>query len=348
MGQDHCASLHTIPEVLLTAVCDGYADNARKTGERFQVPFFTDHRELIASGLCDAVLVATPHPVRPPIARDVMNAGLHLLSEKPLAECVSAADLMVKTARKRKVAFGVMFQRRSSPPVLKALAWIRSGALGTVCRTTLIAPEFRPQAYYNSGAWRGTWKGEGGGVMINQAPHWLDLLILFGGMPCEVFGRCATRLHQMETEDLAEAMLTYPDGGTGYFYTTTNEPGSGHMVEVFGTKGKLCLRDDTLTLQQFSVPVPDFAAHSPLPFGTPDCAKEAPFESKADWGHPDIIRNFARHLLQGEPLMSPGEEGLLSLELANAVSLSAHRGKPVKLPLNRRAYDDFLEAKRKG
>lgn len=346
MGRDHCTCLPTVPEATLTAVCDGFGDSARKMGEQCQVPSFTDHRALIASGLCDAVLIATPHPVRPPIALDVMNAGLHLLSEKPLAECVSAADLMIRTARRKKVALGIMFQRRASPPVLKAQAWIASGALGTVCRATLIAPEFRPQAYYNSGAWRGTWKGEGGGVMINQAPHWLDLFILFGGMPCEVYGRCATRLHKMETEDVAEALLTYPDGGSGYFYATTNEPGSGNMLEVSGTKGKLCYRDDVLTLQRFSEPVPEFSARTELPFGKPECLKEEPFTVPETWGHADIIRNFVRHLLHGDPLLAPGADGLKSLELANAVWLSAHLKRPVKLPLSRRAYDKFLAGKR--
>ncbi len=346
MGREHCAGFSAIAEARLAAVCDGFGDSARKVGETHGVPYFTDHRALIASGLCDAVLIATPHPVRPPIALDVMNAGIHLLSEKPLAECVSAADLMIKTARRKKVALGIMFQRRASPPVLKALEWVRSGALGAVCRATLIAPEFRPQAYYNSGAWRGTWKGEGGGVMINQAPHWLDLFILFGGMPSEVFGRCSTRLHQMETEDVAEALLTYPDGGSGYFYATTNEPGSGNMLEVFGTKGKLCYRDDSLTLQRFSESVTDFSARTELPFSKPDCLVEAPFQSSETGGHVNIIRNFARHLLHNEPLLSPGEEGLKSLELANAVWLSAHLKKPVKLPLNRKAYDRFLAAKR--
>lgn len=346
MGQGHCASLDKVPEVQLTAVCDGYEPNARKIGELYGVPFFTDHHDLIRSGLCDAVLIATPHPVRPPIAVDIMKAGIHLLSEKPLAECLSAADRMVKAARSSGVAFAVMFQRRLTPAFVKAQEWVRAGNLGTVWRTTLIVPEYRTQAYYDSGAWRGSWKGEGGGVMINQAPHMMDLFLQLGGMPCEVRGRCETRLHTIEVEDVAEALLRYPDGGTGYLHTTTNEPGLGEMIEIFGTKGKLCYRDGALTLHRFSESVPDYTFNTKIAWSTPDCASETPAFETIDRGHHRVIGNFARHLLAGEPLLAPGEEGLQSLELANAVWLSAHLGKAVKLPLNRRAYDKFLSGKR--
>jgi predicted dehydrogenase len=346
MGQSHCSTLGKIPEVQLTAVCDGFADNAKKIGELYNVPSFTGHRELIKSGLCDAVLIATPHPVRPPIAIDVMKAGLHLLSEKPLAECVSAADRMLKAARTGGVSFAVMFQRRLMPAVVKALEWVRAGNLGAVWRATLIVPEYRTQAYYGSGAWRATWKGEGGGVMINQAPHMMDLFIQLGGMPCEVQGRCETRLHKIEVEDVGEALLRYPDGGTGYLYTTTNEPGAGEMIEIFGTKGKLCYRNGDLTLHRFSESVPDFTFNTKIAWSNPECISESPTFEKTDWGHHLVVQNFARHLLNGEPLTATGEEGLQSLELANAVWLSAHLGKAVKLPLNRRAYDKFLAGKR--
>ena len=348
MGQDHCAGFAKVPEIQLTAVCDGFAENARKVGEKFQVPFFTNHRDLIRSGLCDAVLISTPHPIRPPMAIDVMKAGLHLLSEKPLAECVSAADRMIRAARDNKVAFGVMFQRRTEPAFIKAYEWIRSGALGTVWRTTLIAPEYRTQAYYNSGKWRATWVGEGGGVMINQAPHMLDMFIRLGGMPCEVLGRCETRLHKIEVEDMADALLRYPEGGTGYFYTSTNETGPGQMIELFGTRGKLCYRDGLLTLHRFSEPVPDFTFRTSIPFSAPESIRDGAEIRNTDGGHHLVAQNFARHLLHGESLLSPGEEGLRSLELANAVWLSAHTGKAVKLPLKRRAYDAFLAAKRKA
>ncbi len=348
MGSSHCGVMGKAPEARLCAVCDISESTARAVGEKHQVPYFTSPMELIRSKLCDAVIVATPHPARPEIAIDAMRAGLHVLSEKPLSERVSTADKMIKTAAQKGVALAIMFQRRLEPAFAKALELVKSGALGTVWRTTMISPEYRTQAYYDSGSWRATWGGEGGGVMMNQGPHILDLFIQLGGRPSEVLGRCETRLHKIEVEDLAEAMLRYPDGGSGYIYCSTNELGPGQMIEVFGTHGKLCYRDGQLRFYRFSEPVPEFTFRTEKAWSTPECT-EVPLEMPAiESGHHAILRNFCRHLLHGEPLVSPGEDGLAPLELANAAYLSSHLGKPVKLPLNRKAYDRFLARKRAG
>ncbi len=347
MGQGHCSRMNTIPEVRLTAVCDIVPEVARKVGEQYNVPYFTDFRDLIRARLCDAVLIATPHPERPPIAIGCMKAGLHVLSEKPLSERISTAEKMVETARQSGVALAIMFQRRLEPALAKAIEIARSGRLGTLFRATMISPEYRTQAYYDSGDWRATWRGEGGGVMMNQAPHILDLFIRLSGMPNEVYGRCETRLHKIEVEDVAEAMLRYPDGGTGYFYCSTNELGPGQMIELFGTKGKLIYRDGVLKFYRYEPPVPEFTFQSTQMWSSPQRIEETVEIPDIPHGHAAITRNFARHLLFGEPLVSPGEEGLQSLELANAVWLSSYTGKPVRLPLSRRAYDAFLARKRK-
>jgi len=346
MGTAHCTHMPKVPDGRLVAVCDTAPAAAAKAAAAFQVPAFASHRELIRARLCDAVIIATPHPARPDIAVDCMRAGLHVLSEKPLSERIQSAERMVKTAAARGVALAVMFQRRTEPPFAKALELVRGGALGTLWRATLISPEYRTQAYYDSGTWRATWNGEGGGVMMNQAPHVLDLFIQLGGMPSEVVGRCETRLHHIEVEDVAEAMVRYPNGGTGYFYTSTNELGPGQMIELFGTRGKLCYRDKVLKFYRFSAPVPEFTFQSVKTWDGPACTEETLEIPALDTGSYTIVENFCRHLLVGERLLSPGEEGLQSLELANAVWLSSHLGKPVKLPLNRRAYDRFLAQKR--
>ncbi len=347
MGSGHCGVIGPkVPEARLVAVCDIDPETARKVGEKYSIPFFTSHQELIAAKLCDAVTIATPHPQRPAIAIDCMNAKLHVLSEKPLSERVSTADQMVKTAKRKGVALAIMFQRRLEPPFAKAIELVKSGALGTIWRTTLISPEYRTQPYYDSGNWRATWSGEGGGVMMNQAPHVLDLFLQLGGMPNEVLGRVETRLHKIEVEDVAEAMLRYPGGGTGYFYTSTNELGPGQMIEIFGTQGKLCYRDKTLKFYKFAQSVPEFTFTTDKTWAAPECLEQTLDIPEAEWGHYSILQNFCRHLLNGEKLVSPGEDGLQSLELANAVWLSAQLGKAVKLPLSRRAYDKFLEKKR--
>jgi len=348
MGQDHCKSIRDIEEAKLAAVCDHDAATGEKAGKEFHVPFFTSHKQLIRAKLCDAVLVATPHPLRPEIAVDCANAGLHILSEKPLSERVSTADKMIAVARRNNIVLGVDLPLRTEPEIVSAIEFVRGGGLGRVKRCVMILPKYRSQAYYDAGGWRGTWRGEGGGVMMNQSSHVLDLFILLGGMPRRVLGRAATRLHHIEVEDLAEAILEYPGGGTGYFYCSTNEAGPGEMIEIFGDAGKLCYRDGKLTLFRFEPPIAEFTRNNQQMWGSPKCTElPVKIKDRKGSGYANIIRNFARHILFGDKLFAPGEEGLWSLELANAVYLSAHQGKPVDLPINRKAYDRFLAKMRK-
>ncbi|MBT3377477.1 MAG: Gfo/Idh/MocA family oxidoreductase [Lentisphaerae bacterium] len=346
-GQGHCKTMQRADEAKLTAVCDIDPATAERVGKEHDVPYFVKHRDLIKSGLCDAVIVSTPHPVRPPIAIDAAKAGLHVMSEKPLCERVSGGDRMIKAAAEAGITFVVDFQRRTEPAFAKAIEIVKSGRLGKIYRRTLISPEYRSQAYYDSGGWRATWEGEGGGVMMNQSPHVLDLFILLGGMPSRVTGRTETRLHDIEVEDFAEALLEYPDGGTGYFTCSTCEAGPGQMIEIFGDKGKLIYRNGALELYEFEPGIADFTTNSEKMWGGPEC-KKVPVElEECERGHINIIRNFCRNILFGEERLTPGEEGIKSLEVANAVWLSAERGKPVDLPLSRTAYDRFLAKKRR-
>lgn len=345
MGSNHCGSFAKFPEGELAAVCDYSAERAKQVGEQFGVPYFSDYNELYASGLIDAVLVATPHPVRPPIVLNAFKAGIHVLSEKPLTERVSTADTMIEAAAKYGVAFGVMFQRRVEPTLAKAIEIAKSGKLGKIHRVTMISPEFRSQAYYNSGGWRATWAGEGGGVMMNQSPHILDLFIQIGGMPTSVYGRVETRMHDIQVEDIAEAIVTYEGGGSGYFYCSTNEAGPGQMIEVFGDKGKICWRDGQLRMWTFAIGVEEFSNTTDKKFGGLE-TKEVKLKIKdAAVGHWVITQNFAQHILRGKKLIAPGIDGLQSLELANAAWLSSDKGKPVSIPISRKAYDKFLEKK---
>ncbi len=346
MGSGHCENLQIVHEATLTAICDIDQPKAKEIGEKYNVPYFFHYKDLLASGLCDAVMVCTPHPMHPEISIAAMRAGLHVICEKPLSERVSTADSMIATAAETGVAFAVMLQMRLFPLFAKAIEIVRSGQLGKIYRATMFAPSFRTQAYYNSGGWRATWAGEGGGVMMNQCPHDLDLFYLLGGKPDSIYARTETRMHDIEVEDLAEAMLTYPGGGSGYFYCTTNEPGPGRMFEIFGDKGKLCYRNNTLQFFQFDMGIQEFIDSSLEMWGRPECTT-VPLEiADADGGRAPIIKNFSRHLLFGEELVSPGHDALTSLELANGAWLSAHQKKVVSLPLNRQEYDEFLAMKR--
>lgn len=359
MGQGYCRIMRMIPHARLAAVCDVNRTAAEEAGRTFGVPFFGNHRELIEAQACDVAAIVTPHPFHYQSALDCMNAGLHVISEKPLTERVSTADRMVASAKKNGVVFAVMFQRRLEPAIGKALDLIRRGQLGEIFRATLMVMEYRTQCYYNSGAWRATWKGEGGGVMMNQAPHMMDLFVQFCGLPSAVFGRTCTRMHAIEVEDQAEALLKFPNGGAGYLYCSTCEAGPGQMIELFGEKGKLILRDGALSFYQFQ---PGIRMHIKtcedmwakpnvfqVPLNIPQVLSssadyEAPLQviPESQSGHARVLANMVRHILFGEKLATPGASGIASLELANAVTLSSHEGRWVNLPISRSKYDALL------
>lgn len=347
MGTGHCRSLQKVDNARLTAVCDINFAGAEKAAQAFGVEAFDDHHKLISSGLCDMVVIATPHPFHPRVAIDCMNAGLHVLSEKPLSERVSTAEKMIQTARKNRVAFAVMFQRRFEPAILKAMELIRNGRIGEIYRAVLISPEFRSQRYYDSGSWRATWSGEGGGVMMNQSPHVIDLFIQMAGMPSEVFGIIATRMHRIEVEDQAEAILRYPNGGIGYLYCSTIEAGPGQMIEIFGDKGKLIWRDGKLSFYRFQPPIRRAIKNAPMWGGIK--AVEEPLKlEKSPASHAGVVGNLVRHLLHGEKLVTPGASGLASLELANAIMLSSFEKRWVKIPISRLKYDKMLDSLRRN
>jgi predicted dehydrogenase len=349
MGRGHCARVGTeVTELQLAAVCDAHAPTAEAAGREFGVPHFTAHRKLIASGLCDAVIVATPHPLHPAATIDAVRAGLHVLTEKPLSEDIYTAERMVQAADAAGRVLGVMFQSRFLPVARKAMELIRSGAIGEITRATLIAPDYRSQAYYDAGNWRATWTGEGGGVLINQAPHITDLFVMLAGLPETVIGATRTRLHHIEVEDQAQALLTFAGGGSGYIYCTTNEPQPGLAIEIAGDRGKLFLRDFTLRYFRYTAPVRQFTHENTEMWGKVQ-AEEVPVEvPPGDATHADVMRNFARHILYGEELLCSGRSALGQLELANAIVLSSYLQRPVTLPINRLAYHRLLGRLRKA
>lgn len=347
MGQGHCRAMQSIDEVALAAVCDMHAPTARLVGTSHDVPHFSSPTDLYQSGLCDAVLQAAPHPVRPPLVIAAFEAGLHVLSEKPISECIGTADETIAAAQRMDLAYAVMFQRRTESVFRKARQLVDTGQIGRIHRTNLTCIEYRSQAYYDAGGWRGTWVGEGGGVLINQAPHLLDIFVWLAGLPDSVYARTSTRLHSIHVEDTAEALLTYSDGGTGYLYCSTAEHGPGEMIEIYGDQGKLCYRDGRLTLHRFEPSVAEFTASNTDMWAAPKCSRAHLRVGKCSDTHATLIRNFARHILGHEELVCPAEEAAQSLELANAIWLSADRSRSVRLPISRRDYDQFLTAKRR-
>ena len=348
MGQSHVKSVKELSEAELTAVSDVDAEAVNKVSSENNVKGFMDYRELINSGLVDAVIIATPHYFHPPIGVAAFEKGLHVLSEKPIAVTVSAADELLKAAKKSGKVFAVMFQQRTLPAMRLAHQIIKSGKLGEIRRTIMLDPNYRSQAYYDSAGWRGTWKGEGGGVIINQAPHGIDLFMLLGGLPAKVTANVRTRLHKIEVEDEACAVLEYPNGAWGYYYTSTCEMPSGQRIEICGDKGKLVYAEGMLKLYSINPPISEHNATNKNMWASPETVEEPLGLPQVESGHKEIIRNFCAAILRGEELIAPGEEGIWSVEFINAVNLSGRTGKPIDIPVNRKEYDKLLDKLKKS
>lgn len=347
MGQEHIIRIKDIPEAELTAVSDIDPELTKKSSDENKVPGFTDCKKLLASTLIDAILIATPHYFHPEIGIAAMEAGIHCLSEKPIAVSVDAADRFVQAARKNKRVFAVMYQYRTLPEVRLARKIIESGRLGQTRRTCMIEPNYRTQAYYDSAGWRATWKGEGGGVLINQAPHGIDLFLLLGGLPSRVTAREHTRLHRIEVEDEAAALLEYPNRAWGYYYTSTNEVPVGVFMEISGDNGKLVYQNGLLKLYSLKSPIPEFTFSSREMWASPEVIEEELELPQCETGHKEIIRNFCRSILFGERLIAPGEEGIWTVEFFNALILSGKKNEPVDIPVNRGEYEDLLQSLKK-
>ena len=346
MGRGHLEKEQALDEAKIVAVADVVRASVDEVRDKYGVRGFYSYQDLIDSGEVEAVLIATPHPFHMPIALYAAERGLHVLSEKPIAVTVSEADRMVRAAADARVKLGVMFQTRLQPVYRAAKRVIDAGAIGEIYRTTMIATAwYRTQAYYDSGAWRGTWKDEGGGVVMNQAPHSLDIFIWLGGKPNRVDAKAWTRNHRIEVEDTVSAMLEYPNGATGYLYTTTAEWPGENRFELVGDRGKVVVLDDHVRLYRMDKPLReeiDTGAHWGKPTGA---WEDVPVED-GPTGHAEVVRRFARAVRLDEPLVATGEDGVDALELANALLLSGYTRASATLPLDRALYDRFLEGQR--
>lgn len=346
MGSGHCSYFAHLEDAVLTAVCDIVPAVAKEVGDKHGVPYYEKAEDLLDSGTVDAIVIATPHYFHPPIAIAAFQRGIHVLSEKPLGVTVSAVDAMIAAAKKaaaeKNVKFGIVYQMRTLGRNLAARKLVTEGHLGEIYRTSLVMGWYRSQAYYNSGGWRATWAEEGGGVLINQAPHFLDLYSWLGGLPVRLTGQTRTRLHDIEVEDEAFATLEYANGAHGYLYASTTEAPSHEMLEICGDKGKLVLHGSSLKFFRMTPSIRTHSTETDVMWGGPE-AVEVPVEIPEGGGsHSDITRNFCRAILHDEPLIAPGEDGLNAVELINGVILSGHTGKPVSLPVDRAAYDTLI------
>jgi predicted dehydrogenase len=343
MAQFHAKNLQEgkIPLAELAAVCDIVPGFEQKYPG---VPFFHDHRDLFRSGKIDAALIVTPHYYHTTQGIDALRAGLHVLVEKPISVHKLDCQKLIAAHRNKKQVFAAMFNQRTDPHYLKVRELIRSGELGEIRRIHwTITNWFRSAAYYSSGSWRATWGGEGGGVLLNQCPHNIDLFQWLFGMPQVVHGFCQLgRYHDIEVEDDVTAYFEYKNKTTATFITSTGEAPGTNRLEVAAERGRLVLENGRLHFTRNEIPMSEFSRTTTQSFAAPATWEiEIPIQGTGGQ-HIEIIQNFAEAILHHRPLIAPAAEGLHSVELANAILYSSLRKKPVTLPLNPRAYASTL------
>ncbi len=339
MGSSHAKKIvgGQCPEIEVTAVCDIKPDRldwAKETlGEG--IALFSDAEAMMDSGRIDAIVVAVPHYDHPTYAIMAMRKGIHVMIEKPAGVYTKQVLEMMKVADECDVTFAIMMNQRTNIMYQKMREIIQSGEMGAIRRTNWIITDwYRPQAYYDSGDWRATWSGEGGGVLLNQCPHNLDLWQWICGMPSKItahlhFGKW----HDIEVEDDVTAYVEYPNGATGVFVTTTADIPGTNRFEVTLEKGKLIAemrgKEKSLKLWKTEMSEPEFSATNTAPFAQPQHEViEVDVEGDIPQ-HMGVFRAFAAHILRGEPLIADGREGINGLTISNSMHLSAWTGKEI-------------------
>ena len=344
IGQHHLGYLSAgkVSRAELVAVSDAVPF---KLDRYLPLKTFTDGEELIRSGLVDAVIIATPHYQHTTLGIAALKKGLHVMVEKPISAHKADAERLIATHKQHpKQVFAGMFQLRAEPRYLKIQKLIQAGDLGDIVRMSWIMTDwFRTEAYYASGGWRATWKGEGGGVLLNQCLHNLDAMQWLLGMPARVRGFCQLgRFHHIEVEDNVSAYLEYPNGATSTFVSSTGEAPGTNRFEVVGTRGKLVLERDRISFTRNEADMIEFSRSAKLGFAKPEVWNvEIPFENAPN-AHATLMQNFVNAILGGEPLIAPGEEGTHSVELANVILYSSLIDQTVELPMDSAAYEKKL------
>ncbi len=343
IGATHIATLKRIPEAELVGLADIDAVRGAARAAEAGVPFFTDHARMLKETNPDVLVVTTPHPFHPSLAMEALAGGRHVLCEKPMAIDVASADAMIAAADRAGRILAINFQSRFRASVEKARALIDEGAVGPLLRVLSIEPWFRPETYFRQSSWRGTWNGEGGGVLFNQAPHSLDLLCYLAGRPSKVWGWTRTRHHHIETEDTAQAMLEFANGAAGYLCFSTYEDGAERRLEIAGENGVIELVGPKVIVRRLNPPLPVFSDTTTETFGKPTSTTEV-FDFADDRGlHYHIYLDLIAAIKEGRQPRCNGRQGVMSLELANAIVLSSYQGgQPVTLPVDRSAYSTLL------
>ena len=332
MGTSHAHNIAKgeVARMTLGAICDIAEARRNYAKEHFPgVPVFEDAEEMMKSGLVDAVIIAVPHYDHPGLAIKAFENGLHVITEKPAGVYTKQVLEMNEAAAKSDRVFGIMYNQRTNPVYRKLREMIQSGQLGHIKRAAWIITDwYRSQAYHDSGTWRSAWKTEGGGTLINQNPHQLDLWQWLFGMPSRIMSHVSFgKYYNIEVEDDVTAFMEYDNGMTGLYVTSTGEAPGVNRLEISCDMGLVVVENNRITFRRNVESERDFNARNTVPFGRPECW-DCTVPAAADGGpqHVGIFRNFTAAILDGTPLLAPGEEGVKGLTISNAIHYSAWTG----------------------
>lgn len=352
IGFHHANYLKAMENVELVGVCDIIAEKADRIAAECKTTAYYNHTALFEKSGLDAVLIAVPHYDHTSISIDAFNRGLHVLCEKPLAVHVNDAKKIIAAydrAREKNpgTVFGVMFLERTYPYYAKIKDIIGSGELGKLTRVTWINTAwFRSQAYYNSGGWRATWAGEGGGILTNQCPHNLDMYQWIFGVPNLVIGHAHIgKYHDIEVEDEVTAYFEHENGMIGHFFVTTGETPGTNRLEIIGENGKMVYENGKLVFYRNRISMFKYSVETKECFGNVEnWYTEIPVSTDCDNAHRKVTEKFVDAILNGEgELVAHGSEGLKSVTMANAIMLSSFNEKMVDIPFDADEYENKLK-----
>lgn len=353
MGSCHSRWLRNgdVPNAVLTAVCDINPARIEWAKKEFPngVNFYDNAEKMMKSDDIDAIIIAIPHYEHPTIAIKGFENGLHVLTEKPAGVYAKQVREMNEAAEKSGKVFGMMFNQRTNPVFKKVKELIENGEIGELQRVNwIITNWYRSQYYYNSGGWRATWGGEGGGVLVNQCPHNIDLLQwMCGGLPKRLYSFISYgKYHDIEVDDEVTAYFEFENGATGVFITTTGEAPGTNRLEICGTKGKITVENNRdLTLYQLKVDVRNHLKDCQESFGYPECWEIKVPVYGEETGHTGVLTDWCDTILNGTPMLAAGVEGIKGVQFSNAIFLSSFLDKWVELPVDEDLYFEKLQEK---
>lgn len=352
MGTNHALGIikGMVPDMKLTAVADNRQSRLDFARENFpeDVQIFDDGRAMIDSGVCDAVLVATPHYLHPEFVIYALEHGVHALSEKPAGVYTKQVREMNEVAKKSDAVFAIMLNQRTNCVYRKLHEMIESGELGQLKRVNWIITDwYRTQSYYDAAGWKATWDGEGGGVLLNQSPHQLDLLQWLCGMPTKVRAFChEAKWHDIEVEDDVTAYLEFENGATGVFVTTTGDAPGTNRLELTFEMGKIVCEHNQLIYDKLCENERTFCKTEKEGFKKPDMVRVEIETDGMNEQHIGVFKAFADRILRGGKLVAEGTEGIRGLMLSNAMHLSSWLEQTVEIPFDEDLFLEELNKKR--